>query len=142
MTARKVKLCNACRDTSGLIYDETTDPPTVTKCPCRVERQTAEQARDKALTTVAWSKSVQLRHAYQIIEAAAEVNQFVSANTVRTAMETAQIDGSVRGAAFRRAVDEGLLEPDGETVSTDIGTHSKKVATYRSRSFSRQLGVG
>lgn len=142
MTGRKVKLCNDCRDTSGLLYDETTDPPTVTRCPCRDQRQTAAAARDQAIATVGLAKPQQMRTAYRIIESEAQLSQYVSANTVRTAMETAQIDGPVRAAAFRKAVAEGLLEPDGEVTSTDVGTHAKRVTQYRSRTFARQLGVG
>ena len=134
---KKVKLCNDCRDTNGLLYDETVDPPVVTRCPCRDQRQTAARARDEAIRGVALSKPQQMREAYRIIAGEAEVSQWVNANTVRSAMETAQIDGPVRAAAFRKAVAEGIIEPDGEVVSSDVRTHAKRVAQYRSRMFAR-----
>jgi hypothetical protein len=137
---KKVTRCNDCRDTDGWILDPETFLP-VKRCGCAEIVQTARQARDAALSTVGWSKPQQMRAAYRIIEEAAETQQYVSANTVRERMELAQIDGPVRGAAFRKAVDEGLLEAEGEVTSSDVGTHGKRVQQYRSRSFARQLGV-
>jgi hypothetical protein len=139
---KTVKLCNSCRDTSGLLYDETTDPPTVTKCPCRDQRVTAEQARVAAMSTVDWSKPQQRAAAYRILEQAAIDNQYLDADVVRERMDLAQIDAAPRTAAFRLAVAEGLLEPDGEVRSTHPPTHGKKIVRYRSRSFARQLGMG
>lgn len=141
MTARKVTRCNNCRDTDGWILDPETLLP-VRRCPCAEIVQTAQQARAAALASVDWSKPKQRAAAYRIIDLAAQQEQYLDADTVRDRMDIAQIDASARTAAFRQAVAEGLLEPDGEVPSTHPPTHGKKIVRYRSRSFSRQLGTG
>lgn len=140
MTGRKVKRCNTCRDTDGWLLDPETFLP-VRRCPCAEIVQSAEKARDEALLAVDWAKPKQRAAAYQIIRDEAAASPTLTADTVRERMNIAQIDNSARTAAFRKAVAEGLLEPDGEVRSTHPATHGKKIVRYRSRSFARQLGV-
>lgn len=134
-------LCGLCE--GGLLYDETVDPPLVSKCPCRRTDITPEQAKREALNAVTYANPSAFADAYRIIEAEARVSMHLSANTTRAAMDTADIPGPVVGAAFRKAVDEGILEADGMVKSTQLATHAHKISSYRSRLFvqDRRAGV-
>lgn len=144
----KRPLCGKCE--AGWVYTEPVNPAdpdnpppaTVTRCPCRL-KPSPEQERDEAAAAVALAHPNAFNDAVRIIRDAATVNLHLSANTVRDAMDAAQITGPVLGAAFRKCVAEGWIEVDGLDKSTLQNTKAHRIFRYRSRMFlPQQLGVG
>lgn len=94
----------------------------------------AEVARDAGVARTTEAHPDEFAAAVAIVTATAERMAVLSANDTREAIEGAGIPGPVVGAAFRKAVAAGLIEPTGDRVkSTQRATHAHRIEVYRSR---------
>lgn len=90
-------------------------------------------ARDAGLARTTEAHPDEFAAAVAIVTATAERIAVLSANDTRDAIEAAGIPGPVVGAAFRKAVADGLIKPTGERVkSTQRATHAHRIDLYRS----------
>lgn len=91
-----------------------------------------DRLRDEGIARTVLAHPEAFDTALGIIVVAARRLPSLDANTVRAAMDEAQIPGPVRGGAFRKAVIDGVLSPAGYVKSTQPTTHSHPVRTYLS----------
>jgi hypothetical protein len=129
MSLKKVKLCSPqCVIDNGWHYDE--DVPY--RCPNLAAAKNLEYAHQ--LTADAHRKAFDAAKA--IIRDAAEHLPELSANSIRSEVEAAQIPGPVVGAAFAALANskDAPIEASGRYVkSTDPGTHQHRLVVWRSR---------
>jgi hypothetical protein len=112
--------CEVCYLDGGLHYSD--DGSSFWKCP----NAEALLVHRDAVRLAAEAKHRQHEAAVLIVKDAAERMLEVSANNIHAELEAAQIDGTVRGGAFRTAASEGWIEAtDKRVMSCDPATRSE-----------------
>jgi len=128
---RKVELCPVCRNENGWHADESTDPPTMTRCP----NLTRAKAETSGMDIARLAHESAFDHAVRLITEAARANAELDANTVREVMTLADIPGPVIGAAFAKCARDGLIREIGRVPSSKANTNAHRIAKYQSRLF-------
>jgi len=129
-SVRGGKCPDCARRGSVWIEDEQSALP-IRKCDNPVHPWNKPESVDAAIRAAGEANPNALDAAVKILRDLARENDVIDANLARPYMQTAQVPGPVIPAAFRKLVAAGEIRPDGEVVSTDPGTHSKRVCQYR-----------
>lgn len=129
---RKVKLCSPqCVIDNGWHYDSDDGEPY--RCPNL--RPDASEPFDAGMEAAAMAHPNAMVAARRIIEDAARSLPELSANTVRAAMDHADVNPNVRGTAFAHAIRDGILAPIGRVPSDQPETHGHGLGMYRSKLY-------
>lgn len=114
---------------------EAPDTTLVRRCECRYRQLTADEARRAGISATVTANPGAFKAAVAIIEDAAQSRSLVNGNTVRAAMEAAQVPGPTVGAAFSHLVKAKRLRRIGSVRSTDPGTHGHLIGQFEVVAF-------
>lgn len=92
----------------------------------------AEQARDEAIADQTAAQPLALERGLKVIDRWARTGKPFSSNDYRDELALLEVPSKLGGSLIQSAIGRGLIRriPGAGVVSTDTGTHGKRIAEY------------